>query len=748
VKVFYGAMDSGSEKDFETSIDEKGGTENDNDDQLKHEEDHQNSHDDEEEANCDYNQPDKSVLRNVEGMGSMTTIDNIQLESTVSSSDGQCQEGRQKSNRRSRSTLREQQRDDSDSSLSPPPAATRITPQSISNTQRGLSSDTAEAPPLLESHSSAPGAYHVGSTFASMISLSRVQLGRGGGQPDDSRYHGERNDSDLIEDGNSTTTSVLAAVLPRYGMPSGIQAPLPPGRLTRPSRQGRMESGGSQLTMDTDLNSLVPADSTPDAEYHEAGSSPPPSSSSWGNHNYLLAGSSQMAVVHAHVVVEQSLEEQLAAEIEARLQAEFRGQVEQEVNRKLGAIATAEVVVPNNYNDYSGNTRVHGLAISAGNNNNDYYPTTLAETVDIDGDEGLEGRAESSVPKAAAERKRLMPRIVIVFLVALAAVGTFVLVRLLRPDDVDDSNQTISPTFSPPGGNTISPSTVPEAFSGPTLSPKETSLRHDSMRQVLLGVSNEEDLDDESSPQYRAMEWLVNLDGLQLDPIPSYDLYQRYTVVVLYFATNGELWKQNFDFLANTSICNWNSIEARQGLLCHDGTGDLEHLYLANNRLRDGPLPPEIGSLTSLDTLEMSFNNVGGKIPSTVGRLANLTSLLLSTNRLTGSLPSEIQEMKNLKVIDASNNILSGPIPSLSISGLQGIYVESNRLTGNLSGMLGDPTILQDLVFLGLGMNQISGTIPSTICNLISLSGLFLYSNDMTGEIPTCLNEMEKLCKI
>jgi hypothetical protein len=723
---------------------------------LHSEEDLESNHGSDETRN-EGNLPNKAVLRNVEGMGSMTSFDDNQMDVSVSS-DQQSSETEQKTHR-SRSLRRTQQlNEDEDSySSSPPPPDPRRSSQGT-NTHRGRVS-YAEPPPLLESHSSTPGAYHVGSAFARPA--PSVRNGRGGGQ-DSPRYHGELSDGDLIEDGDSTATSVLAAVLPRYGLTSDCPAPLPPGRLTLPS-PGRTGSEGSQLSLDTNLNSLVPADSTPNIQSHENG---PPSPSvsvspSRREDGSGVACSSPMAVVEAHVVVEQPLEERVAAEIEARLKEEFQDQVEQEVNRKLGAIATAEVVVPNEYVDFAYTQHPQG----DGNGKPPHFQggrynwATSPEPGDNHGEEGKEGGDASAEAKDSAERRRWMPRIVFAFLVGLAAAGSFVAVRLVqRDDDGGDVSPTISPTLSPPEGSAFRPSIMPfpVAVMVPTSSPQPvvtsspSSIRYYEMRQALLTISNEDDLDDESSPQYQAMEWLVNSDGLQLDPVPSYGLYQRYIAVVLYFATEGELWKQQFRFLTNTSICSWNTDDGR-GLFCREGTEELEAVALSGNRLREGPLPPEIGSLLSLETFNVGSNNLGGTIPPTLGGLTNLTLLSLSTNRLTGTLPSQLQEMLNLRLLDASNNVLNGPIPNFSnFSNLEEIYLEDNRLTGSLSDLLGESAMegLSSLKYLSLSQNQITGTLPSSICNLKKLIMLSLWSNDMTGQIPSCVGEIETIGKL
>ena len=54
---------------------------------------------------------------------------------------------------------------------------------------------------------------------------------------------------------------------------------------------------------------------------------------------------------------------------------------------------------------------------------------------------------------------------------------------------------------------------------------------------------------------------------------------------------------------------------------------------------------PELGNLSSLKALDISYNNFSGEIPSELGRLSHAETLLLGGN-LTGCVPRELLEIE------------------------------------------------------------------------------------------------------
>jgi hypothetical protein len=95
-----------------------------------------------------------------------------------------------------------------------------------------------------------------------------------------------------------------------------------------------------------------------------------------------------------------------------------------------------------------------------------------------------------------------------------------------------------------------------------------------------------------------------------------------------------------------------------------------------------GTIPPEIGCLTNLTSLELQGNHIAGEIPPEIGNLTNLTYFSLYNNHLSGEIPPEIGNLTNLTYLRLSDNQLTGEIPSEVCA-----LIESNNL--NMDNILG-----------------------------------------------------------
>lgn len=117
------------------------------------------------------------------------------------------------------------------------------------------------------------------------------------------------------------------------------------------------------------------------------------------------------------------------------------------------------------------------------------------------------------------------------------------------------------------------------------------------------------------TPQYKAIDWMVNVDPLQLD-FESRNLdvvLDRYVMVTFYFATGGENWTDKYNFMSKKNVCLWNVPGAApgdqpRGIKCNDDN-EIVSIHLEGNNL-DGMIPPDLALIQPLKMLSLGENNL------------------------------------------------------------------------------------------------------------------------------------------
>ena len=150
----------------------------------------------------------------------------------------------------------------------------------------------------------------------------------------------------------------------------------------------------------------------------------------------------------------------------------------------------------------------------------------------------------------------------------------------------------------------------------------------------------------------------------------------KHALVALYNATDGPKWLNNDNWLSGEPLGNWYGVTTHYG-------GPVTKLILEANDL-SGELPPELGNLANLETLNLSYNDLSGAIPPELGSLPNLTRLYLVNNQLSGEIPSELGNLASLTALLLNENQLAGEIPAElgNLSNLTRLYLADNQLTG------------------------------------------------------------------
>ena len=184
--------------------------------------------------------------------------------------------------------------------------------------------------------------------------------------------------------------------------------------------------------------------------------------------------------------------------------------------------------------------------------------------------------------------------------------------------------------------------------------------RFTAIRNVVLSISSIESLTQLHTPQNKALDWIANQDTLELEPL-DHRLIQRYTLAVLFFATNDmELsgWTKQFRWLTPEHECEWKD---QGGVRACNPNQQVTDISLWNNL--KGTLPVELGSLTKLQVLYLARNQLHGTIPTEFGKLTDLVYLGLQFNSLTGTIPAQyFGGLTNLRTLYLEKNDLTGII--------------------------------------------------------------------------------------
>ncbi|KAG4150139.1 hypothetical protein ERO13_D05G376232v2 [Gossypium hirsutum] len=150
-----------------------------------------------------------------------------------------------------------------------------------------------------------------------------------------------------------------------------------------------------------------------------------------------------------------------------------------------------------------------------------------------------------------------------------------------------------------------------------------------------------------------------------------------------------------------------------------------------------GGLPHSMGNLVSLKFLDLSYSNLSGTVPRSLGNLLQLTHLDLSGNQFSGQIPSSILNLTQLEYLKISENSLEGSIPDevTAFPNLIYLYLDNNLLNGILPSWFGHIKEFQSksLELIWLENNKLQGPLPSSIFQLLNLTGLHEFPQFLKG---------------
>ncbi|GLJ08079.1 hypothetical protein SUGI_0081010 [Cryptomeria japonica] len=129
------------------------------------------------------------------------------------------------------------------------------------------------------------------------------------------------------------------------------------------------------------------------------------------------------------------------------------------------------------------------------------------------------------------------------------------------------------------------------------------------------------------------------------------------------------------NWVAGNNVCNWT------GITCNDQKRVVS-VVLKYKEL-SGQIPPHMGNISFLTTLDLSYNYLSGSSTHHFGRLEKLQYLNLDGNHLQGSIPPSMGTCTNLLHLTLENNFLSGSIPA-ELSSLHNLEIVDSETTMSL----------------------------------------------------------------
>ena len=213
-------------------------------------------------------------------------------------------------------------------------------------------------------------------------------------------------------------------------------------------------------------------------------------------------------------------------------------------------------------------------------------------------------------------------------------------------------------------------------------------------------------------------------------------LTDRDVLVAVFETTDGANWSRNDNWASDRPLGEWHGVET-------DDAGRIVALLLGSNNLR-GRIPPEVGQLSSLRSLDLARNRLSGPIPPELGDLEEVERFHLNINLLTGSIPPELGGLASVRGLYLYNNRLEGPIPADlgNLSTLEDLRLNDNRLTGSIPPELGR---LSNVIVIWMDENELQGPIPPELADLHSVETLYLGFNNLSGQIPPELGSLRNI---
>jgi Leucine-rich repeat (LRR) protein len=155
----------------------------------------------------------------------------------------------------------------------------------------------------------------------------------------------------------------------------------------------------------------------------------------------------------------------------------------------------------------------------------------------------------------------------------------------------------------------------------------------------------------------------------------------------------------------------------------------------------------------TISSIHLDNNGLTGRFSSPEFELSllreGLVTLAIDGNsKVGGPIARELGSLNNLKYLAMNANRLSGSLPSelSKLSQLEVLLLAQNgALSGSLPAWLGDMTMLRGFA---VNQNSLVGTLPSQLGLMTNLELLWLYENNLSGSLPPDLGALSRMSDV
>ncbi|CAB9504121.1 Leucine Rich Repeat [Seminavis robusta] len=256
-----------------------------------------------------------------------------------------------------------------------------------------------------------------------------------------------------------------------------------------------------------------------------------------------------------------------------------------------------------------------------------------------------------------------------------------------------------------------------------------------------------------STPAYLANVWMWN--------DPNFANYsherqrQRFDLAYYYYATNGHNWFRNDHWLSyNINECDWFTQAHNESILHYDNYPVCDEnntllIFNLNSNNLQGTLPIVNGVLTNILTFDVGNNQLHGAVPAGAAATNEVLEVfIVSNNNFEGQLTSSGGFRPfGIRIIKLDGNFLLGYMDPLHkyLTNLEIVNASSN-LFGLYGGKLSESFNSKSLYYYGVADNLLTGTIPTALGILPAMETIDFHGNPgLFGMIPTELGELTNL---